>query len=215
MHRHPDGLPYPRRAVTAAACLVLVLCVPGAQSSARADDAAAHAPGAAVAAAPQPRTCVNDAGLTLPPGFCASIFADHLGQARDIAVTPNGVVYVNTRAAHGQTPPEAGFLVALEDTRGTGRADVVRRFGPTEEQGGHGGTGIALYKGWLFAEEKDRIERYTLSQDSIVPKGPATDVVYGLPLTGDHPMHPFVIDKDGNLFVDLGSATNSCQSRNR
>jgi len=28
-------------------------------------------------------------------------------------------------------------------------------------------------------------------------------------------MHPFVIDAKGNLFVDLGSATNSCQSENR
>jgi glucose/arabinose dehydrogenase len=215
MHRHPDGLRYPRRPVTTAACLVLGLCVSGAQPSALADDAAAHAPGAAVAAAPQPRTCVNDAGLTLPPGFCASVFADGLGQARDIAVAPNGVVYVNTRTAHDRNPPGAGFLVALEDTRGAGRADVIRRFGPTQQQGGHGGTGIALYKSWLFAEEKDRIERYALSNDSIVPKGPPIDVVYGLPLSGDHPMHPFVIDKGGNLFVDLGSATNSCQSRNR
>jgi hypothetical protein len=36
-------------------------------------------------------------------------------------------------------------------------------------------------------------------------------VVSGLPLTGDHPMHPFIISDDGDLFVDLGSATNSCQ----
>ncbi len=28
-------------------------------------------------------------------------------------------------------------------------------------------------------------------------------------------MHPFVIDAQGNLYVDLGSATNSCQSQNR
>ena len=37
----------------------------------------------------------------------------------------------------------------------------------------------------------------------------------GLPLTGDHPMHPFVIDATGNLFVDLGSATNACEANNR
>src|SRR5262249_43053922 len=36
-----------------------------------------------------------------------------------------------------------------------------------------------------------------------------------LPLTGDHPMHPIAIDSQGNLYVDLGSATNSCQSQNR
>jgi mono/diheme cytochrome c family protein len=40
-------------------------------------------------------------------------------------------------------------------------------------------------------------------------------IVSGLPLTGDHPMHPFKIDRHGNLYVDLGSATNACQRRNR
>ena len=40
-------------------------------------------------------------------------------------------------------------------------------------------------------------------------------IVSGLPRTGDHPMHPFIIDAEGHLFVDLGSATNSCQKENR
>ena len=40
-------------------------------------------------------------------------------------------------------------------------------------------------------------------------------VLSGLPLTGDHRMHPFVIDSKGELFVDLGSATNFCQFQNR
>jgi glucose/arabinose dehydrogenase len=49
----------------------------------------------------------------------------------------------------------------------------------------------------------------------MVPKGPPDVVLSGLPLTGDHPMHPFVIDRDGQLYVDLGSATNACQLDNR
>jgi mono/diheme cytochrome c family protein len=36
-----------------------------------------------------------------------------------------------------------------------------------------------------------------------------------MPLTGDHPMHPFVIDPQGMLYVDVASATNSCQKENR
>src|SRR4029078_5247943 len=40
-------------------------------------------------------------------------------------------------------------------------------------------------------------------------------MVSALPLTGDHPMHPFAIDAKGNLFVDVATATNSCQSQNR
>jgi hypothetical protein len=81
--------------------------------------------------------------------------------------------------------------------------------------GGTGGSGIALYHDALFAEENGRILRYRLTPGTALPIGPPTAVLSGLPLTGDHPMHPFVIDANGELFVDLGSATNSCQFENR
>src|SRR5919197_3495854 len=156
--------------------------------------------------------CADDnGGLTLPPGFCATVFADNIGHARHLVVAPNGVVYVNTwsgRYYKYDTPPPGGFLVALQDTTGDGRADVVRRFGETREQGSAGGTGIALYKGGLFAEVNDRIVRYALPAGAIVPTGEPEVIVSGLPLTGDHPMHPVKIDAQGNLYVDLGSATN-------
>jgi hypothetical protein len=38
----------------------------------------------------------GDSGITLPPGFCATVFADNIGHARHLVVAPNGVVYVNT-----------------------------------------------------------------------------------------------------------------------
>src|SRR5450759_2072255 len=42
-------------------------------------------------------TCVGDnGGITLPAGFCATVFADTIGHARHIAVNSNGDVYVNT-----------------------------------------------------------------------------------------------------------------------
>ncbi|HEY1314631.1 MAG TPA: hypothetical protein VGE92_12175 [Steroidobacteraceae bacterium] len=80
---------------------------------------------------------------------------------------------------------------------------------------GAGGTGIGLYKGALFAEINDKIVRYSLRAGSIVPQGPAVPVVTGLPLSGDHPMHPFTIDGDGFLFIDVATPTNACQRKNR
>jgi glucose/arabinose dehydrogenase/mono/diheme cytochrome c family protein len=135
-----------------------------------------------------------------------------------MAVGPNGAVYVNTwsgRYYGFKGVPPGGFVLALQDTGGSGHADKVQRFGGTLKNGNTGGTGIALYKGRLYAEEDGRIERYTLPAGETVPSGPPEVVVSGLPVTGDHPMHPFKIDADGNLYVDLGSATNSCQHRNR
>ena len=161
---------------------------------------------------------VDNDGIALPAGFCATVFADNIGHARQLVVAPNGVVYVNTwsgRYYGNDTPPPGGFLVALQDTHGDGRADVNVRFGETREQGSAGGTGIALYDGGLFAEVNDRIVRYALPTGMIAPSGPAEVIVSGLPLTGDHPMHPFRIDQHGGLYVDLGSATNACQDANR
>ena len=38
----------------------------------------------------------DDSGLKLPPGFCATVFADSIGHARHLVVGSTGVVYVNT-----------------------------------------------------------------------------------------------------------------------
>jgi glucose/arabinose dehydrogenase/mono/diheme cytochrome c family protein len=160
----------------------------------------------------------GDAGLSLPDGFCATIFADKVGHARQLVATPDNTVYVNTWSGvyyNNDTPPPGGFLIALKDTKGTGHADVNVRFGPTFAEGAHGGTGIWLYKNWLYAEINDQIVRYELKNGEVAPTGKPERILSGMPITGDHPMHPFAIDAEGNLFVSMGSATNACEVQNR
>ena len=163
--------------------------------------------------------CPNtDTGLTLPAGFCATVFADDIGHARHMAVAPNGVLYVNTWSGryYGNAAPHAGgFLVALQDKTGAGKADVIERFGESIQTGGHGGTGIGIYNRSIYAETNDRIVRYALPSGSLVPRGSADTIVSELPLGGDHPMHPFIIDAEGTMYVDVATATNSCQLKNR
>jgi glucose/arabinose dehydrogenase len=176
---------------------------------------------ASSAASAQTKTtaCAPDqTGLRLPAGFCATVFADGIGHARHLVVAPNGVVYVNTWSGryYGNDAPHAGgFLVALQDTTGAGKADMTQRFGETVQSGGAGGTGIGMYKGALYAEINDRIVRYALPTRSIVPRDPPQTIVSGLPLGGDHPMHPFAIDADGMMYIDVATTTNSCQPKNR
>src|SRR5712692_5040996 len=138
--------------------------------------------------------CPNDdSGLKLPAGFCATVFADDVGHARHMVVAPSGVLYVNTWSGGyygNDTPHAGGFVVALQDKSGAGKADVIERFGETVQSGGAGGTGIGMYKGSVYAEINDRIVRYSLPAGSIVPSGSADTIVSGLPLGGDHPMHP-------------------------
>ncbi len=201
------------------AVVVLVMVAAIVVTSAENRSKAATSARVAVAAAQDGQGCAaNSTGLKLPTGFCATIFAEGIGHARHMVVSPDNVVYVNTwsgRYFGNDKTHDGGFLVALQDKSGAGRADVNERFGETEQSGGAGGTGIGLYNGAIYAEINDRIVKYAMSSDSIVPKASEVTVVSGLPLGGDHPMHPFIITSDGSLLVDVASATNSCQLKNR
>jgi len=113
----------------------------------------------------------GDSGaITISPGFCATVFADKLGHARHLVVAANGVVYANTwsgRYYHDDTPPPGGFLIALRDTKGDGRADKIVRFGPTKADGNAGATGVTIYKNYLYAETNVGIVRYKLPENGI------------------------------------------------
>src|SRR6202162_5306033 len=170
------------------------------------------------AAEAKSQACPNNGELKLPASFCATVFADDIGHARHMVVAPSGVLYVNTwsgRYYGNDTPQAGGFLVALQDKAGTGKADVIERFGQTVQRGGAGGTGIGIYKGSIYAEINDRIVRYSLPPCSIVPRGSADTLVSELPVGGGHPMHPLIINAEGSMFVDVATATNSCQLKNR
>ncbi len=190
-----------------AAALILASCTTAMDSSAPATVAAA--------------TCdADNGGISLPQGFCAIVFADNLGHVRHAIVADDGTLYVNIwsgRYYAGSPVPKDGFLVALKDADKDGKAESVTKFGVTGAQGAVGGSGIALYRNFVYAEANDQIVRYAIPAGQLAPAAGAVPevIVSGLPTNGDHNMHPFVIDKAGNLFMDSGSATNSCQAQNR
>jgi glucose/arabinose dehydrogenase len=160
----------------------------------------------------------SNGGLTLPPGFCASVFADNLGRVRHIAVAPNGDVYANTWSSSYTDLKNApgGYVVALRDTDRDGRADVVQRFGPVHQDGkAGGGTGIAVHRGALYVEDIGKIVRYQLERGRPAPAGNPDVILRGLWTERGHIMHPFAIKSDGALYVNSGSITNSCQEKDR
>lgn len=64
-----------------------------------------------------PTTSTNDLGLTLPPGFSISVFAEGVTGARVMTMAPGGVMLVSE--------PGEGKIVALPDRNGDGRADEI------------------------------------------------------------------------------------------
>ena len=184
------------------------------------DRAAAGAADSATNAAASAAACSGDnAGLTLPAGFCATVFADSIMRGRHIAVASNGDVYITlegTRPTRGQQtsgvenlPPDMSSVAALRDTNRDGRADVVARLA------GRGNTGIGIANGYLYVDEGTRIVRYARADSQLVPGATAQVVVQGMPLDPGHRARNFAIGGGGALYVNIGSATNSCQQTDR
>jgi glucose/arabinose dehydrogenase len=173
--------------------------------------------GAATAAA---SSCPGgNAELTvLPQGFCATVFADSVAHGRHVAVASNGDVYI-TLEGTAQSPekkisgvarPErSASVAALRDTNHDGHADIIQRFGSI------GNTGVGLYNGHLYVDEGTRIVRYARADTQLVPTGKSEVVVDGIPLNPGHRARNFAISPDGAIYVNIGSATNACQQKDR
>lgn len=200
-----------RRLVQPSSVFIIALagaCSSGEKPAANANDTTAT-PTAAAA-------CPGDnAGLTLPDGFCAGVFADSITHGRDVVVASNGDVYVTLEGtASGAESDAAGSarkasFVAMRDTNRDGRADLIERVGSV------GNTGIGIANGYLYVDEGRRIVRYARPDSQLVPSAKAEVVVDGIPLGPGHRARNFTIGSDGALFFNVGSPSNSCQKKDR
>ena len=148
----------------------------------------------------------GNGGISLPEGFCASVFADDVGAARHMDVSPSGDVFV---AIADQMDGTKGGVLALRDADDNGVADTQIEFGAA------GGNGIAWRDDSLYFAQNDRILRWDLSDGRLEPEGDPEIVVSDLPDTGDHVNKSIAFDADGAMVVNIGSASNSCQEENR
>ncbi|HEX7979923.1 MAG TPA: PQQ-dependent sugar dehydrogenase [Gemmatimonadaceae bacterium] len=204
------------RGGVAALLVIAAACSKGGESAARRDSANASQ---AANAAP-PACTTGTADLTLPAGFCASVFADSIAHARHAVVASNGDLYVtiegtqtpsakqDSGGAKEKAPPPVSF-VALRDTNHDGHADIVKRVGSI------GNTGVGLANGYLYVDEGKQIVRYARNDTALVPEGKREVVIANIPLNPGHRARNFAIGSDGALYLNVGSATNSCQKKDR
>jgi len=204
-------------ALTALATLLGAAACGKADEGAKRPDTVATGAGAA---APAPVACAGtNAELTLPTGFCATIFADSIAHARHAVVASNGDVYVTIEGTQpsaekkisgaDKTAPTPASFVALRDTNHDGHADIIKRIGSL------GNTGIALANGYLYVDEGKQIVRYTRADSALEPAGKREVIVSGIPMDGGHRARNIAIGSDGALMINVGSATNSCQKKDR
>jgi len=160
-----------------------------------------------------PVRTADNGGLFLPDGFEATVVVDSLpGRARHIAVNDNGDIYVKARFVRDKDES----VIALRDTNGDGRADVIKRFGGLSRERAYG-TAMRIYNGYLYFSTELVVYRYKLTPGKLVPDGPLEVV-----MTDDHEhgMHehiakPITFDNEGHMYVPFGAGSNACQEKNR
>ncbi|QIX62347.1 sorbosone dehydrogenase family protein [Hymenobacter sp. BT18] len=148
-----------------------------------------------------PAPTAADTNLTkikLPKGFVISYFAQGVKSARELAVGPDGTVYVGTKDDK---------VYALPDRNKDGRADEV----VTVATGLNSPNGVAVRNGALYVGEIHRIVRYDNIAARLRQK-PKPVVVYDkLPNKEWHGFKYISFGPDGKLYVPVGAPCNVCE----
>lgn len=151
----------------------------------------------------------DNGGLATPEGFETLVVADSTGLARHITVNENGDIYIKLRYfGKGQ----GGGTVALRDTNGDGKADMIRNFGSYQDHSSLA-NGITIRNGYLYYSSSLAVYRSKLIPGQLLP-----DEKVELILQDDHEhgahwhiTKPMAFDGQGNMYVPFGAPSDACQ----
>ncbi|HEY4154497.1 MAG TPA: PQQ-dependent sugar dehydrogenase [Puia sp.] len=139
-----------------------------------------------------------NADLTLPAGFQAVAIAENLGNARHMAVTPKGDIYVHL----GGLKNGKGIVV-LHDNGD--KADIKSGFGS------FAGTGIRIKNGYLYASSDRDVYRFKLNKDEeVIDPGHPEKIVSNLVSKRMHQPKAIALDNNGYIYVNIGAYSNIC-----
>jgi glucose/arabinose dehydrogenase len=144
-----------------------------------------------------------NAGLTTPQGFTAVKLIEGIGKVRHIAITHNGNIYARLAQpvkGHGT------LLLKLNDDKATVKLGF----------GNYGGTGVHLYKGYLYTASNSEIFRYKVDKnEEVIDTNARETIVTGLLDKGTHETKSIMMDNVGNMYIPIGCPLNSCQQEDR
>ena len=137
--------------------------------------------------------------LNLPPGFSIDLYADDVPNARAMALSPSGVVFVGSR--------RAGRVYAVVDRDGDHRAETVY----TLAYGLNLPTGVAFRDGSLYVAEVSRVLRFD-DIEARLERPPRPEVVIDtLPNDRHHGWKFIAFGPDGLMYVPVGAPCNVCE----
>jgi glucose/arabinose dehydrogenase len=133
--------------------------------------------------------------MKLPPGFKMTVWADSVPQARQMAMSPNGTLFVGTF--------DKGTVSAVVDQGGK---KVVKPF----ITGLRMPTGVAYQDGALYVIDIDKIYKYDNAEANL-DQAPQAKVVYDdMPPYVPHGWKYLVPDGKGWFYVPFGPPCNIC-----
>jgi len=142
--------------------------------------------------------------LTVPSGFEISFFAKNVENARQMALSDSGIVYVGTR--------RNGSVYALQDLDKDGKVD--KRWLVAE--GLNLPSGLAWKDGSLYVAEVQRILKFPNIDKELVnnpSKKPKFEVFFSnLPSDKHHGWKFLRFSPQGNLIIPVGAPCNICEA---
>ena len=147
----------------------------------------------------------GNGGLFLPDGFEAIVVVDSLnGRARHIAVNDNGDIYVKARF------PKEGGNIALRDTTGDGKADIIQPFGDYKADGTYG-TAMRIHNCYLYYSSQLVVYRSKLKPGQLIPDSEIEVILTDDHAHGshEHVAKPVTFDHEGNMYVPFGANSNN------
>ncbi|HIE93783.1 MAG TPA: sorbosone dehydrogenase family protein [Acidobacteria bacterium] len=136
--------------------------------------------------------------ITLPPGFSIEVYAPDVPNARSMARSPSGTLFVSTR--------QAGSVYAVVDRDQDYRADEVI----TLASGLNMPNGVAFRDGALYVAEVNRILRYDDIEGRLQNPPEAVVVDEAFPTERSHGWKFIRFGPDGKLYVPVGAPCNIC-----
>ena len=137
-----------------------------------------------------------DLSLKLPDGFCATIVADTVGRARQLAIRSNGDVFVARIASRR----DSGGVSAI-------RGDTVERFGSSATHGL-----VLASDSSLYVSTAHEVLHYRFAKNDLTPLRRVDTIVTGLP-SGPIPTHSLAFDFRGGLLVNISAAGAGCAGK--
>lgn len=143
--------------------------------------------------------------LTLPSGFTASVIMPELGRNRHLAVHSNGDIYVKLDKLK-----DGKGIAVLRDTDNDGKVEIINTFA------NYTGTGVTIKDNYLYSSSDDEVFRYKFNDKNEVsnPDSPEK-LITGLIKGRQHHTKSIVLDNAGNIYVNIGAPSNSCQVQDR